>query len=77
MNDLAPFHSNPIDHAEPATVKSVTRRADGSTYELPRYANNAEVLREEYKGDPKLEKLAARFAAGMLDEDIKYLRSNG
>ena len=40
--------------------RSVVTRSDSSTYTLPNYADCAQALRAEYKGNSALEKQAAQ-----------------
>jgi hypothetical protein len=52
-------------------------RSDGTTYELPSYAEHREMVREQYKGDVELERAAARFAAEWQADEMTFLRSVG
>ena len=73
--------NKPIRHtagrAVPGNGHATVTRSDGSTYELPTYAEYREAVREQYKTDPGLERLATRFAFEWQRDEIAYLRSVG
>ena len=61
----------------PGDGRAMVTRRDGSSYELPTYAEYREAVRGQYRTDPNLERQAARFAFDWQRDEIAYLRSVG
>jgi hypothetical protein len=70
-----PIYSGELERAP--VGRAIVTRGDGSTYELPNYPEFRKTVREQYKDDPDLERLAVRFAFEWQCEEIAYLRSVG
>ena len=77
MTNMIVQNHRTAKRTKPAPGVGVITRSDGSSYVIPSYDEYRCDVREQYKHNPDLERVALRLAFDMERDDIAYLRSHG